>query len=148
MLDKETQKALESLDENDAFKVIKMIQKLANKKNKPRTRSNPDDFVHKIERSKSRKTTDSSNQSSKRESIEIQKRENLFESMSERHDHKADSEIDKKLTILPPTARDRGAGTIQVSCDSCNRESEVSAVLVSDSGRYVFNGCQTRGARG
>ena len=140
MLDKETQKALESLDENDTFEVSKMIQELADKENNPRARSNPDDFVHKIEKNKTDQRTGSSK--------EIQKRENLFESMSERHDHKADSEIDKKLAVLPPITRDRGAGTIQVTCDSCNKQDEVSVVLVSDSGRYVCNGCQTRGARG
>jgi|TARA_R110002110_G_scaffold317208_1_gene530088 hypothetical protein len=148
MLDKETQEALEGLDENDVFKVGEMIRKLADENNKPTTRSNADDFVHKIERNKTGQRTDFSNLSTKRESIKIQKRENLFESMSERHHHKDDSEIDRKLAVVPPTVRDRGAGTIQVVCDSCNKQGEVSAVLVSDSGRYICNSCQTRGARG
>ena len=52
MLDKETQEALEGLDENDVFKVGEMIRKLADENNKPTTRSNADDFVHKIERNK------------------------------------------------------------------------------------------------
>jgi len=140
MLDKETQEALESLDENDAFKVSKMIQKLAGKKNKSRARSSSDDFGHKIERNKTGQSTGSSKKT--------EKRENLFESMPERHEHKADSEIDKRLAVLPPTTRDRGDGTVQVTCDSCNRQSNVSSILVSDSGRYICNGCQTRGARG
>ena len=141
MLDENTIQLLEELSQQDLFKVTKMIEKLANKRG-ARTKKDkePEDFVHQIQKDShpvSTQHTEESNGS----------RINLFESMDAMHEHKEDTEIDKMLNVSPPTKRNRTPNLVEVPCALCGRIDKVSAVLVTDSGRYTCNGCQTRGGR-
>ena len=141
MLDENTIQLLEELSQQDLFKVTKMIEKLANKRG-ARTKKDkePEDFVHQIQKDShpvSTQHTEESNGS----------RVNLFESMDAMHEHKEDTEIDKMLNVSPPTKRNRTPNLVEVPCALCGRIDKVSAVLVTDSGRYTCNGCQTRGGR-
>lgn len=141
MLDENTIQLLEELSQQDLFKVTKMIEKLANKRG-ARTKKDkePEDFVHQIQKDShpvSTQHTEESNGS----------RINLFESMDAMHEHKEDTEIDKMLNVSPPTKRNRTPNLVEVPCALCGRVDKVSAVLVTDSGRYTCNGCQTRGGR-
>ena len=141
MLDENTIQLLEELSQQDLFKVTKMIEKLANKRGaKPKKEKEPEDFVHQIQKDShpvSPQHTEESNGS----------RINLFESMDAMHEHKEDTEIDKMLNVSPPTKRNRTPNLVEVPCALCGRVDKVSAVLVTDSGRYTCNGCQTRGGR-
>ena len=141
MLDENTIQLLEELSQQDLFKVTKMIEKLANKRG-ARTKKDkePEDFVHQIQKDShpvSTQHTEESNGS----------RINLFESMDAMHEHKEDTEIDKMLNVSPPTKRNRTPNLVEVPCALCGRIDKVSAVLVTDSGRYTCNGCQTRAGR-
>lgn len=68
-------------------------------------------------------------------------RENKFEQMSERNLHKEDSEIDKRLSVQPPVARNRHSSLIDIACRVCGRKEKVSAGLVADRERYKCNKC-------
>ena len=141
MLDENTIQLLENLSQQDLFKVTKMIQKLANKRgSRPNKDKEPEDFVHQLQK-------DSRSVSSQRPEQSNDARVNLFESMDEMNEHKEDTEIDKMLNVTPPTKRNRNPNLVEVSCALCGRTDKVSAVLVTDSGRYTCNGCQTRGGR-
>ena len=138
MFDKQTEDALSTLSDEDLFKVSKMIQKLASKspKNKPRK----DGVLHKI----------SSNKSEGQTRIEpiniVENRVNLFDEMSEKNEHKSDVEIDKMLSVLPPSERYRNSNLVRATCRSCDKTEEVSASLVpQEIERYICNRCQVRG---
>ena len=141
MLDENTIQLLEELSQQDLFKVTKMIEKLANKRG-ARTKKDkePEDFVHQIQKDSHPVSTQHTEQSNG-------SRVNLFESMDAMHEHKEDTEIDKMLNVSPPTKRNRTPNLVEVPCALCGRIDKVSAVLVTDSGRYTCNGCQTRGGR-
>ena len=141
MLDENTIQLLEELSQQDLFKVTKMIEKLANKRG-ARTKKDkePEDFVHQIQKDSHPVSTQHTEQSNG-------SRVNLFESMDAMHEHKEDTEIDKMLNVSPPTKRNRTPNLVEVPCALCGRVDKVSAVLVTDSGRYTCNGCQTRGGR-
>ena len=141
MLDENTIQLLEELSQQDLFKVTKMIEKLANKRG-ARTKKDkePEDFVHQIQKDSHPVSTQHTEQSNG-------SRVNLFESMDAMHEHKEDTEIDKMLNVAPPTKRNRTPNLVEVPCALCGRIDKVSAVLVTDSGRYTCNGCQTRGGR-
>ena len=74
-------------------------------------------------------------------------RVNVFESMDAMHEHKDDTEIDKMLNVTPPTKRGRKPNLVQASCSSCGNVDSVSPIMITDSGRYTCNACQTRGGR-
>ena len=145
MFDKKTEEALAQLSEDDLFKVSKMIEKLARKR--PALKENKDDdtqddsgFLHEIGHETS---------PNKSEPLSTEgNRPNLFEKMSERNEHKADTEIDKKLSVYPPSERGRNSNLVEVSCRSCDRTEEVSASLVpQEAERYICNRCQVRGIK-
>ena len=76
-------------------------------------------------------------------------RPNAFESMPERHMHKEDVEIDKKLAIQPPTARVRAYKPISVRCRSCGKNEKVNAAVIPEStDRYKCNKCSTMSGGG
>lgn len=71
-------------------------------------------------------------------------RENKFDSMSERHMHKQDTLIDKKLwSNLTASDRTRKYNPIQVKCRSCGRTESVNPVLVDSIERYKCNKCSS-----
>lgn len=69
---------------------------------------------------------------------------NKFLSMPEAKMHKEDTQIDKLLQVHPPTARQRDANLISVTCRVCGKQETVAASLASESrGRYKCNTCST-----
>lgn len=141
MLNENTMQLLENLSQEDLFKVSKMIEKLANKRGlKPKKNIEGENFVHEIQQSSSARQHRSSD-------TETGSRVNLFESMDAMHEHKDDTEIDKMLNVTPPTKRGRKPNLVQVSCSSCGNVDSVSPIMITDSGRYTCNTCQTRGGR-
>lgn len=69
---------------------------------------------------------------------------NKFDSMSEKHMHKNDVLIDKKLNRLPPVPRTRSFAMIDVRCRVCGKEEEISpALLVESKDRYKCNRCSS-----
>ena len=134
MFNENTQKKLESLSEEDLFKVSKMIQKLS-RKNSSSPSNKKQRFVS---------STRGNDSGGKKES----KGENLFLSMPERNAHKEDSEIDRLLSVHPPTERNRASSLISVVCNSCGKTMEVSASIVpQERDRFICNNCQIRGVR-
>jgi len=141
MLNENTMQLLESLSQEDLFKVSKMIEKLANKRGvKPKKNIEGENFVHEIQQSSSARQNRSPD-------TEAGARVNLFESMDAMHEHKDDTEIDKMLNVTPPTKRGRKPNLVQASCSSCGNVDSVSPIMITDSGRYTCNACQTRGGR-
>lgn len=69
-------------------------------------------------------------------------RPNKFLEMAEFSMHKADSIIDKKLAVQPPTPRTRKFTPIKVKCRVCGKEEEINpSLLASDKERYKCNKC-------
>jgi hypothetical protein len=67
---------------------------------------------------------------------------NKFDSMSERHMHKKDTLIDKKLwNNLSLTDRTRKYTPIEVKCRSCGKTEKVNPVLIESVERYKCNRC-------
>lgn len=66
---------------------------------------------------------------------------NKFLQMSEMHLHKEDREIDKQLSVSPPTPRNRSNALIKVTCRVCGKVEEISGSLVMDQSRYKCNKC-------
>ena len=148
MFDKKTQKALESLTQEDLKKVSMMIQKLSNKSvKKSRQAREP----KKAEAQVGIASTRPSNKPSRirSEPVPTGPRENLFENMQEFNDFKEDEEVAKKLYTKPPTPRNRKTNLVQVNCITCGKEQSVASSLVPvDRTRYICNNCQVRGAKG
>lgn len=69
------------------------------------------------------------------------KYKNKFLSMDEKNMHKEDSEIDKKLCVSPPVARNREASLVKVKCRVCGKSEQVSIGMVGDGDRYKCNKC-------
>lgn len=69
---------------------------------------------------------------------------NRFDKMKESKMHKQDSEIDKKLSVMPPVAREREFDMMNVQCRICGKKEEVHPILVPDGvNRYKCNSCST-----
>jgi hypothetical protein len=66
---------------------------------------------------------------------------NLFDKMPEKNEHKQDSEIDKKLSVHPPTQRRDKVNLIKAQCRSCGKSESVSPSLIFDRERYKCNQC-------
>jgi hypothetical protein len=72
------------------------------------------------------------------------KRVNKFDSMAEKNMHKADSEIDKKLSVQPLVPRNRSYVPVDVTCRVCGKKDQVNPGLISDSvERYKCNKCSS-----
>jgi len=145
MFDEATSQALSKLGEEDLFKVSKMIQKLAKKRpapkeNKDDNREDSSGFLHEIGRETG---------PNKSEPLSTEgNRPNLFDKMPEKSEHKADIEIDKKLSVRPPSERSRISDLVEVTCRSCDKTEEASASLIpQEAERYICNRCQVRGMK-
>ena len=69
-------------------------------------------------------------------------RPNKFLDMPEFSMHKADSIIDKQLSVQPPTPRTRKFTPIKVRCRVCGKEEEINpSLLASEKERYKCNKC-------
>lgn len=66
---------------------------------------------------------------------------NKFLSMDEKNMHREDSEIDKKLCVNPPVARNRQTSLVKVKCRVCGRSEMVSIGMVGDTERFKCNKC-------
>lgn len=78
-----------------------------------------------------------------RSSKNKEKNNNKFLSMPERNMHKEDIEIDKKLSVNPPTPRTRKFEPIDARCRVCGKTEKVNPSIVSDSDRYKCNKCSS-----
>jgi len=68
--------------------------------------------------------------------------QNKFLEMPEKNMYKSDSQIDKKLSIHPPTPRNRKFVLIDVRCRICGKQDRVNPALLPDSvERYKCNSC-------
>tara|TARA_R100000008_G_C3494121_1_gene120250 strand:+ start:191 stop:652 length:462 start_codon:yes stop_codon:yes gene_type:complete len=152
MFDKKTKNALAELSEEDLYKVSKMIQKLARKnsgnknaeenseKKSKAQKKEEDGFLHKIERQTGSTKTEPFKK--------VEGRNNLFNEMPERNHHKKDTEIDKKLSIRPPSERNTRSNLVSVQCQGCGKKQEIASVLVpQEIDRYTCNACQVRGMK-
>lgn len=72
-----------------------------------------------------------------------QERTNKFLSMPERNLHKADTLIDKKLNVMPPTERSRQFSVVSVKCRVCGKTEEVNPKYLEAKERYKCNKCST-----
>ena len=69
---------------------------------------------------------------------------NKFLEMPEKDMYKSDTKIDKKLSIHPPSPRNRKFSTIDVVCRSCGKKESVNPQIVPDSvDRYKCNKCSS-----
>lgn len=69
-------------------------------------------------------------------------RPNKFLEMPEFSMHKADTIIDQKLSVQPPTPRTRKFTPIKVRCRVCGKEEEINpSLLASEKERYKCNKC-------
>jgi lysyl-tRNA synthetase class I len=67
---------------------------------------------------------------------------NKFDSMMEAQLHKADTAIDKALSVYGPTPRSRKFEPVSVKCRVCGRTEEINPNLLSEAQeRYKCNGC-------
>lgn len=67
---------------------------------------------------------------------------NKFDEMMEAHLHKADTEIDKKLSKYGPTPRLRKFTPLKVKCRVCGKQEEVNPSVLTDTPeRYKCNNC-------
>lgn len=72
------------------------------------------------------------------------KKVNKFTDMSEFKMHKDDIEIDKQLSVSPPSPRTRSFSMVDVVCRVCGKKETVSPASVTESsGRYKCNKCCT-----
>lgn len=72
------------------------------------------------------------------------RRKNKFLDMPEHTMHKADSIVDKKLNVFPPTPRSRDFSYVDVVCRVCGKQEKVSPKLVPESiNRYKCNNCSS-----
>ena len=139
MFDKPTTEALSRLNDEDLFKVSKMIQKLDKKSSGQKKKEGS--FIESIKKGSGKSMASPLGVDGDRT--------NLFDSMSEKGEHKEDSIIDAQLSQMPPTERNRRTNTVTVTCMRCERSEEVSEKIVpGERNRYICNNCQTRGAKG
>lgn len=76
------------------------------------------------------------------------KQKNKFVDMPERNMHKSDSAIDKKLSINPPTPRNRKFIPVRVTCRICGKQETVNPGIVPESiDRYKCNKCSSSSGR-
>lgn len=69
---------------------------------------------------------------------------NKFLDMPEKDMHKADSVIDKKLAVHPPTPRNRKFSKIDVKCRTCGKYEKVNPSIVPEQiDRYKCNKCSS-----
>ena len=67
---------------------------------------------------------------------------NEFDSMQEKHMHRDDIEIDKKLSTYAPTIRNRKFNKVHAVCRVCGQSEEVSPSLLHEGpSRYKCNKC-------
>lgn len=67
---------------------------------------------------------------------------NKFDSMMEAQLHKADTAIDKALSVYDPTPRSRKFQPVSVKCRVCGKTEEINPNLLSDAReRYKCNAC-------
>jgi hypothetical protein len=72
------------------------------------------------------------------------KSKNKFLEMAEKDMHKSDSAIDKKLSVSPPTPRNRKFIPLEVRCRSCGKMEKVNPAMVPESkDRYKCNKCSS-----
>lgn len=70
--------------------------------------------------------------------------ENKFLEMPERNMHKADSKIDKKLSVQPPCPRTRSFEPVEVRCRVCGKQEKVNPRVIPESvDRYKCNKCSS-----
>jgi hypothetical protein len=79
----------------------------------------------------------------KKRAIKTKTNNNKFENMPEFSMFKQDTEIDKKLNVMPPTERTRQYKPVQVKCRSCGKEEKVNPSLVESKERYKCNKCSS-----
>jgi hypothetical protein len=118
--------------------LISMLQSMLPKENSS-TDSNTQQDQH-----KSRKVDEFDNPNIKTKSTKTANaRTNKFLSMPERNMHKADTLIDKKLSVQPPSPRTRSFEPVQVVCRSCGKQEKVNAAILDSLDRYKCNKCST-----
>lgn len=67
---------------------------------------------------------------------------NKFDAMMEAQLHKADSAIDKALSVYAPTPRSRRFEPVSVKCRVCGKTEEINPNLLSEAReRYKCNAC-------
>jgi lysyl-tRNA synthetase class I len=119
------------LDKDDIKQLIAILQKgLTDDTN------SGDDIVETQPKTKIKRTKSKNSGKSTKE-----KRDNLFERMSEFGMHKEDVEIDRKLAKHPRTHRSRNFTPVTVKCRVCGRDESVNPVLVESKERYKCNRC-------
>lgn len=112
--------------------LIRMLQQMLPKDNEETTSDSEEEFVESKIRTKSIRSDKVSN------------RKNKFLDMPEKNMHKADVAIDKKLSINPPTPRNRKFMAVKVKCRICGKEEKVNPSIVPEpADRYKCNNCST-----
>lgn len=118
--------------------LISMLQGLLPKEEPETTKKS------KKAKTKTRKVDEFDNPNIKTKSTRIPSgRQNKFLSMPERNMHKADVEIDKKLSKQPPSPRTRTFEPVEVRCRACGKTEEVNPAILDSVDRYKCNKCST-----
>jgi hypothetical protein len=95
-------------------------------------------------KSKTRKVDEFDNPNIKTKSTRmLSHRQNKFLNMPEMNMHKADTVIDKKLSVQPPCPRTRSFEPVKVVCRSCKKTEEVNPAILDSADRYKCNKCST-----
>lgn len=107
--------------------MIAMLQKLLPDNDKENTIQNETQAIK-------QKTVSSKNQS----------RHNKFVDMPEKNMHKEDVAFDKKVSVVPPTPRNRNFIPLDVKCRICGKHEKINPAILPDSAeRYKCNKCST-----
>lgn len=126
------------IDENDFKQLIGLLQQLVQKTSNQDNQEEDDDGED-IVKSKGRRRVSEDTKSKKKK----RKFVNKFLNMKEASMHKEDTEIDKKLSKLPPTQRSRSFEYVKVKCRVCGKEEKVIPSLAEARERYKCNRCST-----
>jgi hypothetical protein len=111
--------------------LIKLLQQMLPKDNQENSESS-EDFVESKIKTKSVRADKISN------------KKNKFLDMPEKNMHKSDTAIDKKLSISPPTPRNRKFISVKVKCRICGKEEKANPAIVPEpADRYKCNNCST-----
>ncbi len=121
--------------------LISMLQKLLPQEEGSQPKSTPKKKTAKTK--KEEQTDQYDNPNIKTKSTKLSPRsKNKFLNMPEINMHKADSLIDKKLAVSPPTPRTRTFEPVNARCRVCGKTEKVNPAIIPDSlDRYKCNRC-------
>lgn len=132
------------MDQEQVKQLIMLLQQVLESQIEPKSEKkpavDPPETTHTIKTRTRRKVSDKTDNKNTNKNSS-----NKFESMSEFALHREDSAVDKKLSKIPPVARQRDFDFVDVKCRVCGKTETVAPSLVFDTpSRYKCNNCSTQ----